>query len=72
MSNSTTRKQILETLKSQALGQLNKHKMNVELYLEYPVGVGEHSNIMETIEEELNQISVYHDQLEILNIYFAE
>jgi hypothetical protein len=64
------REQILETLRSHAAGQLNKHKMNVEIYLNYPVGVGEHSDIMETIESELKQVAEYQDQLDILDKYF--
>ena len=64
------RKQILESLQSHALGQLNKHKMNVEIYLANPVGVGEHSDILETIEKELEMVAKYQDQLDILDTYF--
>jgi len=49
---------------------VEKHRMNVEVYLNNPVGVGEHSDIMDTIEKELNAIAEYHDQLEVLNTYF--
>jgi hypothetical protein len=34
------------------------------------VGVGEHSDILETIEKELAIIAEYHDQLEVLEKYF--
>lgn len=64
------RNQILETLRSYALGQLNKHKMNVEIYLANPVGVGDHSNIMETLGNELEMLAKYQDQLDILDTYF--
>jgi hypothetical protein len=40
--------------------------------LNNPVGVGEHSDIMDTIEKELEQMAKYHDQLEIINTYFKE
>lgn len=66
------RDQILETLRSHATGHINKHKMNVEIYLANPVGIGEHSDLMEAIEVELAEISKYHDQLEILDVYFKE
>ena len=46
--------------------------MNVEIYLEKAVGVGEHSDIMETIEKEIGKIAEYHDQLEVLDNYFKE
>jgi hypothetical protein len=66
------RKQILESLKSHATGQLNKHKMNIEIYLHNPVGVGEHSDILETIEKELEMVAKYNDQIDMLNKYFKD
>jgi len=64
------REEMINALKSHAVAHIEKHRMNVEIYLNNPVGVGEHSDIMDTIEKELNQMAEYHDQLEILNIYF--
>ena len=42
--------------------------MNV--YLEHPVGIGEHSDISEAIQCELDKIARYDDQLEVINKYF--
>jgi len=53
-------------------GQLHKHRINVENYLQKSVGVGEHSDIMETIEKELGHMVDYHDKIEVLNTYFTE
>ena len=64
------REQILESLKSHAVGHINKHKMNVEIYLNNPAGIGEHPDILEAIEQELKVIAEYEDQLEILEKYF--
>ena len=47
-----------------------KHKMNVEVYLTNPAGIGEHSDIMEAIEGELAQMAEYDDKLEMLEKYF--
>lgn len=66
------RKQILQSLKSHAVGHINKHKMNVEVYLENPMGIGEHPDVMEAIEHELKQIAEYHDQLEVIEKYLEE
>lgn len=63
---------MLESLKSHAVGHINKHKMNVEVYLTNPTGIGEHPDVLEAIESELKIISEYHDQLEILEKYFEE
>lgn len=64
------RKEIIESLKSHAIGHINKHKMNVEVYLKNPAGIGEHPDVMEAIEQELKVIAEYEDQLEILEKYF--
>jgi hypothetical protein len=63
-----------ETLKNALLahanGEIQKHKANVEVYFEHPVGIGEHSDITEAIGVELDKIARYHDQLEVLKEYF--
>lgn len=64
------RQEMINALKNHAVAHIDKHRMNVEVYLNHPVGVGEHSDIMDTIEKELNAIAEYHDQLEVLNTYF--
>jgi len=63
-------KQIVEALIAHAEGHIAKHVMNVNVYMSNAVGVGEHSDILETIEQELESISKYDDQLEMLNKYF--
>jgi len=64
------REQILESLKSHAVGHINKHKMNVEVYLTNPVGIGEHPDVMAAIEAELKVIAEYEDQLDLIKKYF--
>jgi hypothetical protein len=64
------RSKIIESMKSHAIGHINKHKMNVEVYLTNPTGIGEHPDVLEAIESELKIIAEYHDQLEVLEKYF--
>ena len=64
------RNQIVSALLAHAQGDIQKHKMNVEVYLTSPVGIGEHSNVMEAIEEELNMIAKYEDQISVLKKHF--
>ena len=63
---------IIQTLRNHAISHIEKHRMNVEIYLSNPVGVGEHSDIMDTIEKELDEMAKYADQLEILDTYFVD
>ena len=64
------RDQLLKALLAHANGEIAMHKANVEIYLTNPVGIGEHSNVMEAIEEELNMIAKYHDQIDVIQKYF--
>jgi hypothetical protein len=65
------RQQMVQALIAHAESHIAKHKMNVEVFLTNPVGVGEHPAIMDSIEVELNEIATYEDQLEVLNKHFA-
>ena len=64
------RDQLLKAVLAHANGEIEKHKVNVNVYLENPAGIGEHSDITEAIQVELNKIAVYHDQIEVVNKYF--
>tara|TARA_Y100000361_G_scaffold90925_1_gene80972 strand:- start:244 stop:468 length:225 start_codon:yes stop_codon:yes gene_type:complete len=66
------REQLLKALLAHAQGDIAKHKANVEIYLSNPVGIGEHSNVVEAIEEELNMIAKYQDQIEVIQKYFMK
>ena len=64
------REQIIKALLAHAQGDIAKHRANVEVYLTNPVGIGEHSNVLEAIEEELNMIAKYQDQIDVIKQYF--
>ena len=69
MSN---RAEMIKALKSHAQGHIDQHKMNVEVYLNNSVGIGEHPDVLEAIEKEIAVIAQYMDELEVLNRYFPE
>ena len=66
------RDQLVKALLAHAQGDIQKHVANVEVYLQHPVGIGEHSNIVEAIEEEINIIAKYQDQIDVINKYFKK
>tara|TARA_B100001778_G_scaffold147178_1_gene121151 strand:- start:1558 stop:1761 length:204 start_codon:yes stop_codon:yes gene_type:complete len=66
------RDQLIKALLAHAQGDIAKHKANIEVYLANPVGIGEHSNIVEAIEGELDMIAKYQDQIDIINKYFKK
>jgi len=64
------RNRLLEATRKHAEGHVAKHVANVEVYLNQSVGIGEHSDIIEAIELELEHIAKYQDQIDILDKYF--
>ena len=64
------RDKLLQATLKHAEGHIAKHVANVEVYLNQSVGIGEHSDIIESIEAELEEIAKYQDQVDILKKYF--
>ena len=64
------REKIIKSLLAHANGEIQLHLANVEIYLNNPAGIGEHSDVTGVIQEELDKIARYHDQIEVINKYF--
>ena len=63
---------MLEALKALAIGNIKKAKMNVEVYLANPVGIGEHPDVLGAIQEQIDLIAKEEERLEVINKYFEE
>jgi|TARA_B100001094_G_C17915710_1_gene663416 hypothetical protein len=66
------RRQMLDAVRDHAKAHIDKHRVNVEIYLTNPVGVGEHSQVMDEVEKQLDEMARYEDHLEMLDKYFSE
>ena len=66
------RTELLNASKTHFEAHIEKHRVNVENLLQNSVGIGEHGDIMDTIKKELEEMSKYHDLLEILSTYFPD
>jgi len=66
------REEMIEALKKHAEGHIEKHKLNVEVILQKPVGIGEHGDVLTEAEKELKVIAEYDDQLQMLDKYFTK
>ena len=64
--------ELIKALLSHAQGEINYHKANVAVYLNNPVGIGEHSDVLGAITNELNEIAKYHDQIEVIEKYLKK
>lgn len=60
---------LLNAIKSYYIGNINKHLANVEIYLRTSVGIGEHSDIIEAMDKEIQQIGSYDDRLSMIMKY---
>jgi len=72
MKELNMREEMIEALRKHAEGHIEKHKLNVEVILQKPVGIGEHGDVLTEAEKELKVIAEYDDQLEMLNKYFTK
>ena len=63
------RDKIIQSLLAHANGEIQLHLANVEIYLNNPAGIGEHSDITGAIQEELDKIARWEDQISIIQKY---
>jgi hypothetical protein len=66
------RETLLQAVRAHAMGHVQKHRANVEVFLTNAVGVGEHPDVIDSIEKELDEMARYNDQVEMIDKYFKE
>lgn len=66
------RDQILDALRIHFSAHILKHKMNVEVMLNNPMAIHDHTDLMTAIENEMSSIAEYMDKLEVLDKHFSE
>ena len=55
-----------KALKKKLEGDIERSKCNINVYLNQSVGIGEHIDIVETVEKELTKLAEAEDKLETL------
>ena len=63
---------LLHAAKKQAEGELEVHKANIKVYQTMPAGIGEHSDIIQTVIKELEQVAKYEELIQTLNKHFSK
>ena len=66
------REQLLKAARMHAEGELERAKTNILVYLEHSVGIGEHSDVVEAIQKELDTMAAATDRLEMINEHFGD
>ena len=57
---------IVKALKKKLEGDIERSKCNINVYLNQSVGIGEHIDIVETVEKELTKLAEAEDKLQTL------
>ena len=65
------RKQTLDALRLQCKGNIDKARVNVEIYLHNPVGIGEHPDVLAAIQDQIDVIAKEEERLEVINRHFT-
>ena len=65
------KQQMINAAKKHAEAELELHKTNIEVYMQKVVGIGEHSDIIETIQKELDSMATADDRIAMLDKYFV-
>tara|TARA_A100001515_G_C4412757_1_gene157667 strand:- start:149 stop:382 length:234 start_codon:yes stop_codon:yes gene_type:complete len=64
------RNEMIDAVRKNCEGNLQLHKTNIEIYLNKSIGIGEHSDIIQTIIKELEQVAKYEELLQTLDKHF--
>ena len=65
------RQEILTALRTDAEGNIQKARLNIEIYLKNPVGIGEHPDVLGAIQEQLDIIAHEQERIDMLQKYFS-
>jgi hypothetical protein len=57
---------ILEALQAKYFGEIKEAQANIEIYLENPVGIGEHPEILDAIDTQITKLAEAQEKFEVL------
>jgi|TARA_R110002020_G_scaffold10873_5_gene41307 hypothetical protein len=67
-----SRSTITTALIADAVGNIAKAKANVEIYLNYPVGIGEHPDVLAAIQDQIDIIAHEEERISVLTKHFND
>jgi hypothetical protein len=66
------KKQLVKAARMHAEGELERAKTNVMVYMNNSTGIGEHPDIVEAIQGELDKMAAANDRIEMLEKFFKD
>jgi len=70
MLGESLRERTIRALKNNALGNIEKAKLNIEIYLSNPVGIGEHPDVLAAIQDQIDVIAHEQERIEVIEKHF--
>lgn len=61
---------ILAATRQHFKSHIEKHRMNIDIMLNNPMAIHDHTDFMTALEEEIAKVAEYKDKLEVLENYY--
>lgn len=65
-------KVIVNALRAFYIGEIEKAKANVNIFLTNSVGVGEHPDVLDSVTQNIERIAQFEDNLSMLDKHFNQ
>ena len=65
------RETLLSAIIHKLEGEIAMAKANIGIYLDHPAGIGEHSDIAETVEKEIEKIATAQEKIDTIENHFS-
>lgn len=63
-------KQLREALKMRYQGEVAAAKANISVYMKHPVGIGEHSDLIGAMDEQLGLLTTAEEKIKALEVHY--
>jgi len=62
---------LLEALEQKLKGEIAVARANIDVYIQHSVGIGEHPDVVEAVESQIEKIAAADEKIEIIRKYFS-
>ncbi|MAB55884.1 MAG: hypothetical protein CMN93_08420 [Synechococcus sp. CPC35] len=66
------KKQIVNALVKKYEGEIAEAKANIEIYMNNPVGIGEHPDVLDAINSQVLKIATAEENIQVLQKHFVD
>jgi hypothetical protein len=66
------KKQIVNALVKKYEGEIAEAKANIEIYMNNPVGIGEHPDVIDAIHSQVLKIASAEENIQVLQQHFVD